>query len=169
MTASDTDALRTELQAAGLRATGARVAVLRVLRSGRYVLGPETVAFEAELAALVGTRFALGVASGSDALALSLRALGIGAGDEVVTSPFTYFATVEAILLVGARPVFCDVEPGDLPDRRGARSLRAGGRGAGHRGQPGRAPGRRLGGCGLLQLLSVKEPRRGGRRWRSDE
>lgn len=87
-------------------------AVLRVLRSGRYVLGPETVAFESELAGLVGTDYAVGVGSGSDALSLSLRALGVGPGDEVVTTPFSYFATVEAILGVGARPVFADVEPG---------------------------------------------------------
>jgi dTDP-4-amino-4,6-dideoxygalactose transaminase len=85
-------------------------AVLRVLRSGQHVLGPETVAFEAELAAFVGTRFAVGVGSGTEALALALRAVGVGAGDEVVTTAFTYFATVEAILLTGAVPVFVDVE-----------------------------------------------------------
>jgi dTDP-4-amino-4,6-dideoxygalactose transaminase len=86
-------------------------AVLRVLRSQRYVLGPETAAFEAELASLVGVEFAVGVSSGTDALALSLRAVGVGPGDEVVTSAFTYFATVEAIWLAGARPVFADIEP----------------------------------------------------------
>ena len=85
-------------------------AVLRVLRSGQYVLGPETAAFEAELAALVGTRFAVGVGSGTEALVLALRAVGVEAGDEVVTSPFTYFATVEAILWAGARPIFADIE-----------------------------------------------------------
>jgi dTDP-4-amino-4,6-dideoxygalactose transaminase len=87
-------------------------AVTRVLRSGAYVLGPETEAFEAELAKTVGTRFALGVGSGTEALLLALRAVGVGAGDEVVTTPFTYFATVEAILLAGARPLFADIEPG---------------------------------------------------------
>ena len=86
--------------------------VLAVLRSGRFVLGPETEAFEAELAARVGTRFAVGVGSGTEALVLALRALGVGPGDEVVTSAFTHFATVEAILWAGARPVFADVEPG---------------------------------------------------------
>jgi len=86
--------------------------VLAVLRSGRWVLGPETSALEAEIAAHVGTRFAVGVGSGTEALGLALRALGIGPGDEVVTSAFTHFATVEAILWTGACPVFADVEPG---------------------------------------------------------
>jgi dTDP-4-amino-4,6-dideoxygalactose transaminase len=87
-------------------------AVQRVLRSGQFVLGPEVDAFEAEMATLAGTRFAVGVGSGTDALWLALRALGVGPGDEVVTSAFTYFATVEAILLCGARPVFVDIEEG---------------------------------------------------------
>jgi dTDP-4-amino-4,6-dideoxygalactose transaminase len=86
-------------------------AVLRVLRSGELVLGPETAAFEEEVARRLGTRFAIGVGSGSEALELALRALGIGRGDEVVTAAFTHFATVEAILRVGARPVFADAEP----------------------------------------------------------
>lgn len=86
-------------------------AVLRVLRSGRYLLGPETLAFEAELARMVGVRQAVGVGSGTQALCLSLRACGVEPGDEVVTSPFSFFATVEAILLVGAVPVFADIEP----------------------------------------------------------
>lgn len=87
-------------------------AVLGVLRSGRYVRGPATERFEADLARLVRTRFAIGVGSGTEALALALRACGVGPGDEVVTTPFTFFATVEAILLAGARPVFADLEPG---------------------------------------------------------
>jgi dTDP-4-amino-4,6-dideoxygalactose transaminase len=100
-------------------------AVLRVLRSGRYVLGPETAALEAEIARRVGTRFAVGVGSGTDALALALRALGIGPGDEVLTTAFTHFATVEAILLAGARPVFADVERGQfgIDPARVARAL----------------------------------------------
>lgn len=85
-------------------------AALRCLRGGAFVLGPETSAFEHELAELIGTDFAVGVGSGTEALTLALRALGVGPGDEVVTSAFTYFATVEAILACGARPVFADIE-----------------------------------------------------------
>ncbi|HKK08721.1 MAG TPA: aminotransferase class I/II-fold pyridoxal phosphate-dependent enzyme, partial [Gemmatimonadota bacterium] len=90
---------------------GLDAAVLRVAASGRYVLGPELEAFEAEFAERVGARHAVGVGSGTDALILALEALGIGAGDEVVTSPFTFFATAEAILRVGAEPVFADIRP----------------------------------------------------------
>ena len=86
-------------------------ALRRVLDSGRYVLGPETAAFEAEVATRVGTRFAVGVGSGTEALVLALRALGVGRDDEVATTAFTHFATVEAILQVGAAPRFVDVEP----------------------------------------------------------
>jgi dTDP-4-amino-4,6-dideoxygalactose transaminase len=85
-------------------------AVLRVLRTGHYVLGPETAAFEAELAELVGTSQAVGVGSGTEALALALRSVGVGPGDEVVLPAFTFFATAEAILLCGGRPVFADIE-----------------------------------------------------------
>src|SRR5262245_1899376 len=92
-------------------APAVEAAVRRVLASGEFVLRPETAACEAEIAERVGTRFAVGVGSGSEALELALRALGVGPGDEVVTSAFTHFATVEAILRVGARPVFADVEP----------------------------------------------------------
>ena len=100
-------------------------AVVRVLRSGRYVLGPETEAFERELAERVGVPFAIGVGSGTEALALALRAVGVEPGDEVVTSCFTFFATVEAILLCGARPVFADIEPGGflLDPEAAARAL----------------------------------------------
>ncbi|MGH0028263.1 MAG: DegT/DnrJ/EryC1/StrS family aminotransferase [Myxococcota bacterium] len=87
-------------------------AVLRVLRSQRYILGPETERFEAALAELVGVRHAIGVGSGTEALFLSLLALGVGAGDEVVTTPYTFFATIESIVQTGAKPVFVDIEPG---------------------------------------------------------
>jgi dTDP-4-amino-4,6-dideoxygalactose transaminase len=85
-----------------------------VLDSGRYVLGPEVEAFERELAAAVGVRHCVGVASGTDALAIALRALGIGPGDEVVVPALTFYATAEAVVVAGARPVFCDVDPRTL-------------------------------------------------------
>jgi len=87
-------------------------AVARVLRSGRYVLGPEVLRFEAELARCVGAAEAVGVGSGTEALWLALRALDVGPGDEVIVPALTFFATVEAVLAVGATPVFVDVEPG---------------------------------------------------------
>ncbi len=86
-------------------------AVLEVLRSGWYVMGPHHEAFEKEAAAYVGVEHALGVASGTDALHLALRAAGVGRGDEVVTTAFTFVGTVEAILYIGAKPVFADIDP----------------------------------------------------------
>jgi dTDP-4-amino-4,6-dideoxygalactose transaminase len=86
-------------------------AVLRVLESGHYVGGDECRCFEQEFASYCGVAHACGVANGTDALALCLRAYGVGAGDDVVTVANTFVATAEAILLIGARPVFVDVEP----------------------------------------------------------
>lgn len=87
-------------------------ALLEVAASGRYVLGPRGEAFEGELARYLGVEHVVGVGSGTDALVLSLRALGIGRGDEVVVPPFSFLATAEAVLRVGAEPVFADVRPG---------------------------------------------------------
>ena len=84
-------------------------AVEQVLTKGHYILGPNVAEFEREFAAYCGTRFAIGVNSGSDALILALRALEIGAGDEVITTPFTYIAPAEAIHAVGAKIVFADI------------------------------------------------------------
>jgi dTDP-4-amino-4,6-dideoxygalactose transaminase len=89
-------------------------AIQRVLRSTQFILGPEEKAFEQEAARYLGVRHAVGCNSGTDALFLSLRALGIGPGDEVITTPFTFFATAEAISHVGATPVFVDVDPDSM-------------------------------------------------------
>jgi dTDP-4-amino-4,6-dideoxygalactose transaminase len=86
-------------------------AVQRVLRSGRFILGPEEEAFTNELAAYVGARFAVGVASCTDALVLALKAAGLRPGGRVLTTPFSFFATAEAIVLAGGEPVFCDIDP----------------------------------------------------------
>src|ERR1700689_4273983 len=88
-----------------------RAAVARVLESERYILGPEVSAFEDEFAAYCGTRHAVGVANGTDAITIALRAMGVGPGDEVVVPSFTFYASAEAIPPTGATPVFCDIDP----------------------------------------------------------
>ena len=85
--------------------------ITEVLSNGHYILGPSVGAFEKELAAYTETRFGVGVNSGSDALTLALRALDVGSGDEVITTPFTYIAPAEAIYQMGARIVFADIHP----------------------------------------------------------
>jgi dTDP-4-amino-4,6-dideoxygalactose transaminase len=90
---------------AAIRETGSR---------GSFILGPHTQAFEKEFAEYVGVKHAIGVANGTDSLFLSLRALGIGRGDEVITTPFTFFASAETIDMVGATPVFADILPGSF-------------------------------------------------------
>ncbi len=82
-----------------------------VVARGVYILGPEVDAFEREFADYLGVRHVVGVANGTDAITIALRALGIGAGDEVVVPSFTFYATAEAVVTAGARPVFCDVDP----------------------------------------------------------
>jgi dTDP-4-amino-4,6-dideoxygalactose transaminase len=89
-------------------------AMQAVAADGRYILGPNVSALEAAVAQLHRCAYGIGVANGTDALHLALRALRIGPGDEVITTPFTFIATTEAIGMVGARPVFVDVEPDTL-------------------------------------------------------
>jgi len=86
-------------------------AIQRVLQDGQFILGPDVRVFEEEVAAYCGIKFAIGVASGTDALHLVLLACGIGPGDEVITTPFTFVATAETIVQCGATPVFVDINP----------------------------------------------------------
>jgi dTDP-4-amino-4,6-dideoxygalactose transaminase len=99
--ATPVQALRDEVQEA----------VARVLDRGQYLLGAETQAFEEEFAAFLGARHAAGVANGTEAITLALRALGVGPGDDVVVPSFTFWASAEAVVNAGARPVFCDIDP----------------------------------------------------------
>jgi dTDP-3-amino-3,4,6-trideoxy-alpha-D-glucose transaminase len=82
-----------------------------VIDRGAFILGPEVEAFESDFAAYLGVRHVVGVANGTDALTLALKALGVGPGDDVVVPSFTFYASAEAIPPTGARPVFCDVDP----------------------------------------------------------
>jgi dTDP-3-amino-3,4,6-trideoxy-alpha-D-glucose transaminase len=100
-TASTLAQLRSEL----------RAAIDRVLDSQRFILGPEVEALEQELAAYAGAGHGVGVANGTDAITIALRAMGVGPGDEVVVPSFTFYASAEAIPPTGATPVFCDIDP----------------------------------------------------------
>jgi len=90
------------------------VAIQRVLRRADFIMGEEVHLFEQEVAAYLGVKHAIGLNSGTDALIIALRALNIGSGDEVITTPFTFFATGESISSVGAKPVFVDIDPVSL-------------------------------------------------------
>jgi len=102
-----------QAQFAGIRAE-ILAAVIRVLESQHFILGPDVEVLEREIARLVGCQFAIGCASGSDALLLALMALEIGPRDEVITTPFTFVATAGSIARLGARPVFVDIDSTDL-------------------------------------------------------
>lgn len=84
---------------------------VNVLKHGQYISGPEVQRLESQLAAYVGTKYCVTVASGSQALLMALKAVGVKAGDEVITSPFNFIATAEAIVSLGAKPVFVDIDP----------------------------------------------------------
>jgi dTDP-3-amino-3,4,6-trideoxy-alpha-D-glucose transaminase len=101
------------LFAASLERYQPRIAerLAEVAASGRWILGPEVEAFERDFAAFLGVRHVVGVANGTDALTIALRAVGVGPGDEVVVPSFTFYATAEAVAVLGAAPVFCDVDP----------------------------------------------------------
>src|SRR5258705_6622228 len=86
-------------------------AIERVLVSGRYIMGPEVIEFEKEVGGYCSVPYSIACASGSDALVLAMRALGVGPGDEVITPAYSFLASASAIALVGGKPVFVDVEP----------------------------------------------------------
>jgi dTDP-4-amino-4,6-dideoxygalactose transaminase len=112
-TAASIPMLDLSRQYAGLR-DEILAAVARACDSQRYILGEDAIAFEREFAALCGTADAVGCASGTDGLWLALAAAGVGPGDSVITTPFSFFATASSILRAGAKPVFADVDPETL-------------------------------------------------------
>jgi dTDP-4-amino-4,6-dideoxygalactose transaminase len=89
-------------------------AIAGVLDSGRFILGPHVAGLEAEISERLDGRPCVGVANGTDALVIALNALDVGPGDEVITTPYTFYATAEAIARLGATPVFCDIDPNDF-------------------------------------------------------
>ena len=129
-----------------------KAAIDRVLASGWFVLGPEVEAFEAEFAAASRVPHAVGVGTGTDAITLILRALDIGPGDEVITTPLSAAYSALAIMMAGARPVFADIDPERLTlDPRSRRSRRHQPHARGHAGASVR-PGR---GHAPLEALAV--------------
>jgi dTDP-4-amino-4,6-dideoxygalactose transaminase len=100
--------LNLKIQYAGIKAE-VDTAIDRVVKEQDFILGSEVKGLEKEIAGYCSVKYAVAVASGTDALILALKALGIGEGDEVITSPFTFFATAEAVSIVGAKPVFVDI------------------------------------------------------------